>query len=320
MNNSNYPALVFVYLGKLPDYIKYSLILNARYNNIILLCDTTFAHSIKNVTVISTKIFYTKNGFDRLADEATSNFRDGFWLKTIERFFVLAAYMKYYNIEKLFHGEIDNLIFGLEDLPYCLDKIGSGLFYPLLNKKIASASIMYINSALELDSLCSYFGKQEIFKDDMRMLAEYSEFSKNVFLLPSENNLTGELSMQIGNENLIFDVASFGQYLFGIDLRNSGRPIFNKFENTHCTADFSKIKFMVDVLSNEFNLQINGKRFRLMNIHIHSKIFKKIYCDKEFTFRLVNKINRGVSTLISINVRNYSVRSVLGYIRYIFTG
>lgn len=312
--NTN-PSLVFVYLGKLPDYAKYSLILNSRYNKIVLLCDTNFEYSIPNVDVISIKLFYKSNLFIDLADNSTKNFRDGFWSKTIERFYVLMAYMKYYNIKSLFHGEIDNLIFSLEKMPYYLNKLGSGLFYPKLNDKIAAASLMYINSIKELELMCTYFNEQKSFKDDMQMLAEYFEYSQNVFQLPSENNLSDDLPMYVENEKCIFDVASFGQYLFGIDLRNSLRPIFNKYQNVHCRTDLSKIKFRINEISNEFYLQNNGQEFKVINLHIHSKIFKKICCDNKFVLKIVNKLNNGTSTLISINVRNYKfIRNIFSYI------
>ncbi len=310
------PALVFVYLGRMPEYVKYSLILNSRYNKIVLLCDTDVGYSMPNVNVINIKRFYKSNVFINLADEVTNSFRDGFWLKTIERFYVLIAYMKYYNVESLFHGEIDNLIFSLENISSHLNELGSGLFYPTLNDTIAGASLMYINSIKELELMCAYFNAQKAFKDDMRMLAEYFELSQNVFPLPSENNFSDDLSMCVEGEKCMFDVASLGQYVFGIDLRNSGRPIFNKYQNVNCRIDLSTITFRVDESLNGFYTQKDGQEFKVINLHIHSKIFKKLYCDNNFILRIVKKLNNATSTLISINVRNYKcIRHICSYIK-----
>lgn len=308
------PQLVFVYLGSLPDYVEYSLILNSRHNKTILLCDSPVNLNIPNLEIIDIREFYDNRVFNNLADDAVKRFRNGFWVKTVERFYVLAAYMKQYKVEKVFHGEVDNLVFGLGNIAASLDLLGKGLFYPALTKKIAGASLMYVNSLDELSRMCMFINMQKKFKDDMALLAEYSQNSKNVFLLPSENNLNVALS--VNNEKCIFDVASVGQYLFGIDFRNSGRPVYNRYQNMHCTVDLSKYIYKLDGAGDAVFLESGEERFKMINLHIHSKIFKKMYKDPDYFRKIVERLNRGSRTLISINVQNFKyVRSFLNCIR-----
>jgi len=309
---NNNPSLVFVYLGKMPEYVQYSLLLNSRYNKITLLCDADFELVIPNINVVNVKSFYNGNEFNNLADDSAKRFRDGFWVKTIERLYVLYAYMKHANLRRIFHGEIDNLIFSLDNIADVLDRQGTGLFYPMLTNKIAAASLMYINSIDEMESLISFFNAQTTFKDEMLMLAEYVEHSNNVYTLPAENNTNNEIDVTLDNEKLVFDVAAFGQYLFGIDLRNSGRPVFNKYQNIHCRTDLSKLNFRMDEATGQIYVQRDHQELKLINIHIHSKIFKRIYQQTDYVTNVINKLNNRKRTLISLNIRNYK------YIRNLF--
>ena len=296
--------LVFVYLGQLPEYATYSLMINSQYNKIVLLHDCEITNPISNIEYIHIGKFYDKKSFVNLMDPNTWKFkyRNGFWYKTIERFYVLKSYMEYFKISSLFHAEIDNLIFDLSGISTSLDGVGSGLFYPIITTgKRAAASFMYINSTIELDSMLNHFNSQKEFKDDMLMLAEYASVSKNVHPLFSENNLKSANASD--TKVCCYDAASIGQYLFGIDFRNARRPIYNGFQNENCTIDLSTLRFNID---GQYGINVSYKEhsFLLKNVHVHSKIFKKMYVDKSYIPTIIDRNNRGKKSLISLNINN----------------
>ena len=294
--------LVFVYLGRLPEYVIYSLKINSKYNRITLLHDCEIQNHVANVEYINIDDFYDRRQFVNLiAESPLKNFRDGFWYKTTERFYVLRAYMDHYNVHAIFHAELDNIVYNLEGVSISLDKIGNGLFYPILNNKKAAASFMYINSFSELDALIGYFNEQKTFKDDMQLLAEYASASVNVFPLPSENSLC---KMPVSNEvQCIYDAASIGQYLLGIDFRNASRPIFNGFQNENCIIDLSQLKFIQDG-DKGILMFYDQAIYLLKNIHVHSKVFKRMYLSESYVPRIMKKINGGKKSLMSLNFKN----------------
>ena len=310
---SNPPPLIFVYLGQLPEYVKYSLLLNSKYNKIILLTDGQTVDIDASINVLQISKFYNADSFNNLVDARARKFRGGFWFKTIERFFVLKSFMIHFNIDKIFHGELDNLVFSLANISRGLDEVGCGLFYPMLNEAIGGASLIYINSVEELSAMCKFFNSQQVFSDDMKLLADYQKQSLNIFILPSENSLNDEQSFKVDEQKLIFDLASFGQFIYGIDLRNCAKPVYNGFQNRHCTLDFSKLAFREDPNSKELYVITGNSEFKIVNLHVHSKIFKKLYHNVRFSTRLIARINQGKRTLISCNFRNFKfIRNVIG--------
>ena len=95
----------FVYLGKtLPDYGLASIELASRYSglNVRLIGNASMARSLKNSSAKFTAVedFYDEKEFKEASKSLTSphSFRQGFWLKTLERFFVLSQYMESYRI------------------------------------------------------------------------------------------------------------------------------------------------------------------------------------------------------------------------------
>lgn len=312
----NSPELVFVYLGRIPDYVRYSLLLNSKYNRIVILCDELFHSSTPNVKVIPIDEFYAGGVFESLADLKTRLFRDGFWVKAVERFYVLAAYMRHYGVERLFHAEIDNLVFNLDGIASYLDKHKCGLYYPVIDGRIAAASLMYINSIAELDAMCAYINKQTEFKDDMRLLAEYVGKSSAACGLPSENSLNGGAPIIVMGDKCVFDAASIGQFLFGVDLRNSSGPVYNRFQNTNCRMELSGLRFRYDGVAGQLYIGQHGDEYRVVNLHIHSKVFKKLFVNPEYLPRVIDRINRGLRTIIAVNFYNFrGVRHVLALFR-----
>ena len=158
--NTNAP-LIFVYLGKkLPKYVKYSTLLACKtsHSEVVLLSEVALDIKNDNYKNILIQSFYDYSEFKKVAKYLNfdKDFWNGFWLKTLERFFVLRQYMKHFEINKCFHAEADNMVFNLSGLSQKLDIIGEFIFIPKPSQDRALASLIYINSIKPIEMLCSY--------------------------------------------------------------------------------------------------------------------------------------------------------------------
>lgn len=130
--------------------------------------------------------------------------------------------------------------------------------------------------------------------------------AKNIY---SEWNLDQTDALQ--NSGFICDAAAIGQFFFGVDPRNIGRPLFNGFNNNSIDLDYKKIKLYLDQSKGQATLSYKGRNYKLVNLHIHSKIFKKII-NKRYLNKIVKNLNNGKKNLILFNFKN------LKYIRNIY--
>ena len=72
--------------------------------------------------------------------------------------------------------------------------------------------------------------------------------------------------------NAIFDGAAIGQYLGGIDPRNTSSKNTVGFINETCIIDYSKYKF--EWCKNKPYIIIKDIKYEIINLHIHSKNLK----------------------------------------------
>ena len=230
-----------------------------------------------------------------------------FWIYTSLRFWYLKKLVEIRNITEFFHAELDNAIFPLADLDSRLNAIGEGIFVPRDSTTRAIASLIYCNKPKQcLDELISiYDGGINHPKHDMEALGIYAiKYPHNFFALPTESfhynskkwNL---LSPKIVNG--IFDAASIGQYLLGVDpVCLHHKPSWNGFINENC-----KIKWdLVNITSDKERLflrfcgQFNDNNFPLYNLHLHSKnweAFNNVLNNQS----LLKKLQRGEISIIS---------------------
>jgi len=300
LNKKTY--LIFVWIGNtLPDWAVISLGIASKNSNCkVYLLTSNYNESLdKHCVQIEINSFYDQNNSSFFSDN--NEFRDGFWVKTTERFFILHQFVLKYKIESFFHCELDNLIFNISHLKNKLDKIGVGLFLPKDNKDRCIASLIYINNINVLNEFCKYVNiNPSNLSNDMLLLGDFSKNNENVFFLPNEAsfNSFNEINYVDSSETGgIFDAAAIGQYLFGIDPRNSKFPIFNKFVNENLKYDLSKCTFNISISDNIAMLN----ELNLYNIHVHSKIFDKLINDK-WLFKIIRRTNQNKKSLITLNL------------------
>lgn len=329
-NISNTIPLVFVWIGhRLPNWCEHSLKLNKMTSGapIVLLCERG-TPSIEGVDYqIEIETFYTKEKFlDDLFPRKKNQFRDGFWLKTLERFFVLHSFMQHFSIERTYHAELDNLCFSTGKLGAFLKNSPPGFYCPrdAINRGIAS--LVLINGFEPLSQMIDFISDESTkVGNDMSVLGTLLSTNSLYFSLPTENVLSENFNQRwdhidIDSVGGLFDAASIGQYLFGIDPRNVRGLNFNLFINENMEIAPSKYNFELDIAKKTASLidVERNKKIQLLNVHVHSKVFRKI-CEKRFVSRTVRTANNAQRTFINYNFRPKSRR--LGKIAdYIFKG
>jgi hypothetical protein len=240
--------------------------------------------------------FYNNDIFTQAAKRIRfpSSFRDGFWLKTLERFFVLSQYMTSHNLSSIFHAELDQLLFGVDQL---LSNLGTttrrGLFIPFHDDRHAIGSIFYCNSNESLKSLLDFVSFGDFFESEMVAIANWAKLNpQQVFRLPTLIDVIGKKSKESKDSNLkknvlnhtvikgIVDAAQLGQWVGGIDPRNVpiGAKPQNKFVDKPdidlLTRDqLQKVKFNFNSDTLNLSVELDKKvRTTLYNLHLHSKI------------------------------------------------
>ena len=305
MNSSS--ILVFVWIGKeLPKWaiISIGIAVENTKCDVYLLLSEYSRHLNKKCIQIEIDSFYDSN--KSCISLNNDKFRDGFWIKTTQRFFILRDFVIKYNIKSFFHAELDNLIFDISKLNIKLDIIGSGIFIPKDSINRCIASLIYVNNFDIINKFCDYINENpNNLTNDMLLLGDFSNSNKNAFFLPNEavfNDYNDINYLQKNDTGGVFDAAAIGQYLFGIDPRNSKLPIFNKFINENSKFDLTNCIYNISIVNN--NATING--INLYNIHVHSKVFEKLI-NQNWVNHLIERINKKKKTFITYNIicRNY---------------
>ena len=287
----------FVYLGqRIPSYALASLELAATYSGqeIVLLANEVAIRRAGNTQVQFESIenFYDPKQFMRAAKFVTYShtFRDGFWLKGIERYFVLEQFMSDRKLEDLFHAELDQLLFDTKSLVSNLRQLNSkGLYIPFRSPTVPIASILYVNSLDALASLNQFAEGGGSFRSDNDLIGQWSRANpKMVFALPtfgasivrSRDESSEFLNLcdekQVGG---IVDGAQLGHWIGGWDPRNvpiwqSPRTKFvpkNNLENLS-REDLSSIRFRLSELGLEIQAREKENWHRIFNLHLHSKV------------------------------------------------
>lgn len=277
----NTVPLVYVFIGdSLPGYVTPSLRLTRRFfrGDMVLLTNARNKPSVGGVVVEDFSSWYRPDSFGGFVEKTPldQTFRGGFWLVTAERFFVLSQYMATKQVAKLFHAELDNIVFNLEAVADFLDGVGKGVFYPTDTGGAGLGSLVYCNDDGSLDELTSFMARHSHLGNEMSILREFLAAKPSVaHALPSATVLgrkhTGDLS------NGIFDAATMGQWLFGIDPANTVYTTYNKAQNHELPNELSDVTF--SLASREgllFGKSKKSGRFRIHNLHVHSKIFSRL--------------------------------------------
>jgi hypothetical protein len=312
--------LIFVFNGILPNYCFYSLEFAKKYSNkkIILLISKNNTNIPKDVDYYYIEDFYKENLLQKINFAIYyKNFWNGFWIKAIERFFILKVFCKKKNITSFFHAEFDNIIFNLDSLDKKLNHFGKKFFFTKDMHDRGLAGLVYINSIDILSNFCNFVLKnlQINFLNDMQLLGKFSNiYPEKCIILPNELHAfrSDKISIKSIDDKIIngiVDGARIGSFLFGTDPRLLKVPVFNRIQpvgdcNTN-NFNYNNLLFYLSKSKKEFKIKhrITKKIVRIYNLHVHSKLFKKLSNEK-FFFSVLYKINLNQRTLLTLNLKN----------------
>lgn len=286
---------VLVYLGnKVPKFV-YS---NLRYltkafptNDIYIILDKTSVANFKAPAKVKVWLFEEDSNSDINSLGLLNHdlhFRNGFWSLTIKRLVALVQLIDDMNLENVLHIEAD--VWVSQSFP--LEKIiasNFGIGYPLSNLDEGVASTLFIRDSECGEYLRSYIVR-EIQKSpnstDCTILGSlYKENNSEITIgilptiIPSTSNLNESFDpaahqvMSEGSEFFggIFDAATWGQYLLGIDPRNNSgfKHIYGVQPHHPCNPHSTTIWF--DEITQVPIAKIGKEQLPLFSLHIHSK-------------------------------------------------
>lgn len=303
-------ALVLVHIGsKLPVYLIDALSQARLFNpnlDIFLLAErvalTTFPANDLKIKLIATETIPLTQVHKDFKKQTKLNvrFRDGFWLHASERFLYIYDFMHHKDLCDVFHIENDNLIYC--DLTRLLPIFQT--YYPGIAAVIDSdnrciPSFMYFANVKAIKRLAEYFQKNaKMGLNDMMLIAKLKqESSKKIIdslpivtekycasfgLKTADGTKPRDSKLFYNNFNIfnsLFDGAALGQFIGGIDPRNSSKSIYGPgFINETCVFDPSKIKLIwcKDELGRKVPyIECHNDLYRINNLHIHCKNLAK---------------------------------------------
>lgn len=310
--------LHFVFLGsKLPAYAKASIKLASVTSGVdlCLIGNKSIQKSVKHLPVRFTAIedFYDSREFDLAKNGITSDhkYRNGIWLKSLERFFVIYQYMIAFNKPSILHAELDQLLFKTDRFSESLNNTKlTGLFFPFHSERSAVASIVYINDLAALKSLLDFAQTDIQYANEMVLIAEWSkENPDHIFQLP-----TVATSLQKRKDSFlpkvrlltavelggIVDAAQLGQWVAGIDPKHlslSERPLTLYADSPNefvlGREQLETLRFLYDGVG-EVKISTNSglANVPLYNLHIHSKIHPALVNEKISIFEVLDSASR----------------------------
>lgn len=313
--------VVFVYLGQsLPRYVDSSLKLATKFSGqrVVLIANSKHAKRVKatGVEFAPLEDFYDPTVFAEVKDKIVlgHNFRKHFWLYTLERLFVLEQYMAYSDAASLFHAELDQLLFGTNELVQKLNiTTKAGLFFPFHSREKAVASVLFVNEKAALEKLFCFAADGEPFMNEMELLVRFSKaFPEDCvepptigMALPHPRNQDFVFSQEfIAPADLgpgVVDAAELGLWVGGRDPRNLGwmeRPrtkwVYGDDQVSLGSKNLEELRFHFEPDSGILTIHHNQAPeniVRLYNLHIHSKIHSWIWKHDSSLKRLFGSAN-----------------------------
>ena len=305
--------VVFVFLGdKLPHYAQPSMRLAARTSglHVRLIGNRPLSRRLdSNVRFTATEDFYDPALFALAAQKILFSHKagKGFWLKTLERLFVLGQYQDYSSSPAFFHAELDQILFRADQLISNIETLAlRGVFVPRHTRERALGSVLYCNSAEIFRSLLEFSTGTDPFQSEMELLARWIEkFPEHAFPLPTIWDAVGpEKERTQLNVGGIVDAAQLGQWAAGIDPRNV--PLFrrpaNKFVDRPASGLISRTQLQAlrFSMNSQGNLVVSGvgdSGHKVFNLHIHSKIHRHIGSDAVSLDRFFAAVNQENATV-----------------------
>lgn len=337
-SNQDQATVYFIYLAEqLPYYGPSALELARRYSGarLCLIGPAGMEKAVRNAGIdfAALEDFYSPIEAEHVVATAgiSPSFRDGFWVKTLERFFVLEQFMTHASLTEILHAELDQLLFRVDLLDRALRLLPErGIFVPFHRSDAAVASVFFCNNREALSSLLDFAGKSASIANEMALLAQWAHAVPQfawalptlaTALRPAHSALpvVGPIPDELGG---IVDAAQLGQWVAGIEPRNV--PLYRRHRTKFVDAPHDMLLTEEQLRSIELSFNEStgelrcalgsGQRIRLYNLHIHSKIHSRLVQGRRSVGGMIAESNlparQGVPGTIQLRAR-YLVTDVL---------
>lgn len=285
--------LTVIYLGStLPKYVLKNLeYLHSTFheNEIYFISDSV--SSIKKAARLGVKTWLAPNPDDQWREVREQlnhpmGFRKGFWFKTLARIFVLNSFLQIHKNEPCLQIEADVFLFPNFPLTK-FRELDAEIAFPMESNQMGIASLLYLQNHRSAESLAG-FALTAIQLNpritDMSLLGQiaHSKILKFLPLPTLPGALQGALNQpeainlvcqNIWGDTGVFDGITIGQYLLGVDPRNSrGKLILHRRQHSHAINP-EKLSFTWDGDENLCLRDPNGNSL-VYNLHNHAKDLK----------------------------------------------
>ena len=279
--------IIIVALGKIPKYLDdciKQINLTQKNHTIHLLKNISSNYKNNNCKIINVEsipIGEKHSYFIKKSKLISKKFRNYFWRYSTERIYIIDDYLQMQNISDVIHIETDVLLY--QDLQLILPVLQNYDFACVRDSNIrVIGSIVYIKNKTISDKISS-IANDYIDENDMVIFHYIEKRICNTLCLP-----IGDLETYNDNLKYIFDGASIGQFVGGIDPRNKTRSLKNfintikkkiskvngvSFVNKESNINISE--WEIKWIDNKPYKKINNSFIPIVNLHIHSKNLKK---------------------------------------------
>jgi hypothetical protein len=304
--------LTVIYLGNtLPRYVLKNLeYLRSTFDKSEVYFISDSVSSINKAAKIGVKTWLAPNPDEQWRDVREQlnhpmSFRQGFWFKTLARIFVLNSFMQLHKDESCLQIEADVFLF--QDFPIAkVFSLDAEIAFPMESNEMGIASLLYLKDHKSAQSLTD-FALGEIRLNphitDMSLLGRiaHSKILKFIPLPTLPESLRAALSQPeainlVCQNSLcdsgVFDGITIGQYLLGVDPRNSrGRLVLHRIQPSHAINP-EKLTLTWDGDENLSLKALNGNS-QIYNLHNHAKdlrLYKKKSRNKLLQKRISSSI------------------------------
>ncbi len=287
--------LIYCHIGNsFPDYffngLHQSLISQNNNISIYILTNQKFINEIyrrifqfnlssdilQNITIVPIEILNNSkilNEFKNISS-LDGNFRDGFWQHTTSRFIYIYEFISQFKLTNIFHIENDVMIYS------DLQDIFNSLRNHNLNDKIISVQDAPERSICSFVFIPNEFEMLNFLKESLELLREnkYLNDMNLMGMYKNKNTFPDSPSHPLAKQLGIFDGACIGQYLGGIDLRNTKLQMTNiymnptiGFINETSTFKPNTCRFNFDNVKGKWIMNKDNIEYPIHCLHIHSK-------------------------------------------------
>lgn len=319
--------ICLIYIGIVPNYVRYCIQQIKNWSSLSIYFITNDIENCKNslndyeINYIHPDELKDKNL--EIINEKRKYFglcnwiqgREDLFFTSFLRLYLLENFMKKYNINNVFHLELDNLIY-YDPFSFKTQFESKGISYLYEDYGRGCASVFYARDVESLkhlnDTIINYIDMNGGFNSEMGFLGRYiDEHTDKVNILPHvppEENNTKHLKISDNFESFengkwIFDSMSIGMWLTGID-RIHSNGIIKKCKSPWIPLDITNIKYKwkLNKKGKKYPVMItkSGNECRIFNLHIHCKDLRP-YLSLNFNY---NKSKHIVSEISYQHVSN----------------